>query len=327
MKRETIVLKESAANTNYGCCPTQRPVTEYIKRGVVNLDKPKGPTSHEVASWVKKILHIGRAGHSGTLDPKVTGLLPIMLGDATRAIDALRLSGKEYICLMRLHRRTQSALIREICKEFTGAIYQTPPIKSAVKRELRIRHIYYINILELTSTEVLLQVGCEAGTYIRKLCHDIGLALGCGAHMQELRRTGAGPLTEDTAVTLHALKDAYTVWAEEGDERELRTVIQPVENALIHLPRITIFDTAVDAICHGAPLATPGITSIETPINKGDNVAIYTLKGEIVATATASLSTDDMINKKKVIAATTKHVLMDPNTYPMHWKKQRAEVV
>ena len=174
---------------------------------------------------------------------------------------------------------------------------------------------------------MLLQIRCEAGTYIRKLCHDIGLALGCGAHMQELRRTGAGPLTEDTAVTLHALKDAYTAWVEEGDERELRTVIQPVENALIHLPRITIFDTAVDAICHGAPLATPGITSIETSINKGDNVAIYTRKGEIVAIATASLSTDDIINKKNVIAATTKHVLMNPDTYPMHWKKRRAEVV
>lgn len=325
--RETITLREATTSPQYGCPPDQRPIEEHIRLGVVNLDKPAGPTSHQVVSWVKNILHIKRAGHTGTLDPKVTGILPILLEDTTKLVDTLRLAGKEYICLMSLHRKTPKAITKEICKEFTGAIYQTPPLKSSVKRQLRIRHIYYLHVLEVNHTQALLQIGCEAGTYIRKLCHDIGQAIGCGAHMQELRRTRAGPLSEETATTLHNLKDAYETWREEGDEHELRAIIQPIDHILSHLPKITLLDTAVDAICHGAPLATPGIATIETNINKGDNITLYTLKGELIATATATLSTEDIIKQKHAIAATPKHVIMKPNTYPKTWKHQRAEVV
>jgi len=322
--RETIVLREAATDPEYGSLPSDRSISEHIRKGVVNLDKPAGPTSHEVTSWVRKILDIGRAGHSGTLDPRVTGVLPIMLEDATRVVDMVKQAGKEYISLMRLHRPTPTAITTEICQEFVGQIYQTPSLKSAVKRQLRIRQIYSIDILELAHKETLLRIECEAGTYVRKLCHDIGQAIGSGAHMQELRRTRAGPFTEDTSITLHTLKDAYIAWVEEENEAELRSVIQPVESALVHLPTITLLDTAVAAICHGAPLATPGVSEIETGIKKGDKILLITLKGEAIALATAHHPSEEIVKLKKTIVATTNRVVMEPNIYPKHWKSKKT---
>ena len=159
---------------------------------------------------MKRILEVEKAGHSGTLDPKVTGILPVLLGDATRVMDTLLLAGKEYICLMRVHKPQPKKRIIEVCGEFVGPIFQKPPLKSSVVKQLRIRTIYYLDVLEIEEQHVLMRVGCEAGTYIRKLCFDIGLALGTGANMEELRRTKAGPFREDeTLVTLHQLKDAY----------------------------------------------------------------------------------------------------------------------
>ena len=207
------------------------------------------------------------------LIPKVTGLLPTLLGKATKAVPALRLSGKEYVCLLKLHREMPPKLVRKVCEEFSGPIYQVPPIKSAVKRVLRVRTIYYLEVLEIEGSSVLFRVGCEAGTYIRKLCHDIGLALGCGGHMQELRRTKAGPFTEKTLVTLQDLKDAYVFWKEDGDESELRRVIRPMESAVSHLPKIILRDSAVDAVCSGASLAVPGITSLDSNLKKGDLIS------------------------------------------------------
>src|SRR5690606_6002422 len=282
---ERILIRKSGAWTNpsYGSYPERRPILEYIEKGVVNIDQPAGPTSHEVAAWVKAILGVSTAGHAGSLDPKVTGLLPILLGKATKAVPALRLSGKEYICLLKLHKEMPQKRIREVCEEFTGPIYQMPPVKSAVKRVIRIRTIYYLEVLEIEGTSVLFRVGCEAGTYIRKLCHDIGLALGCGGHMQGLRRTKAGPFTEKTLITLHELKDAYVFWKEDGDESELRRVIRPMESAVSHLPKIILRDSAVDAICSGASLAVPGITGLDSNLAEGELTGLFTLKGELVA--------------------------------------------
>jgi len=164
-------------------------------------------------------------------------------------------------------------------------------------------------------------VGCEAGTYIRKLCYDIGLALGTGANMEELRRTRAGPFREDeNLVTLHQLIDAHVKYMETGNENLLRRVILPVEAALVHLPRLVIADNAVDAICHGAPLAAPGLLSLQTEINRGDGVVLFTLKGEAVAVAQAELSSEEMLASKSGIVAATERVIMEPGTYPKAWK-------
>src|SRR3989337_2972673 len=229
-KKETLVKSEDKTDESSGKRPEDRPLKEYIQKGAINLDKPAGPTSHEVTSWVKKILEVEKAGHSGTLDPNVTGLLPIMLGDATKSVDALLTAGKEYVCLMKLHTEMPEKEIKRVIREFTGEIYQKPSIKSAVKRETRIRTIYYLELIEVDGKNILLKVGCEAGTYIRKLCHDMGMALGTGAHMQELRRTKSGPFREDeTLITLHDLKDAYIEWKENNNEEPLRKVIYPME--------------------------------------------------------------------------------------------------
>mgnify|MGYP001298872654 FL=1 len=296
---------------------------QHIRLGCINLDKPPGPTSHEVVAWVKRILEIESAGHSGTLDPKVTGILPTMLGDSTRVVETLLSAGKEYVCLMRPHATLPRKSVLEVCSEFSGVIYQRPPLKSSVKRALRTREIYYLEVLEIEGPSVLFRVGCEAGTYIRKLCHDIGLALGSGAHMEELRRTKSGPFREDeTLVTLHDLKDAKEVWRETGNEVPLRRAIQPVEAALRHMPALVVSDGAVDAICHGAPLAAPGLLSLESGIEVGEKVVIYTLKGEAVAVAQAAMKSEDMMKSATGIVAKTSRVVMAPGTYPKMWAKK-----
>ncbi len=320
-KRETLVKSEDTTDVRSGKRPSERPIGEYIQRGVINLDKPAGPTSHEVTSWVKKILELEKAGHSGTLDPNVTGLLPVMLGDATKAVDALLTAGKEYICLMKLHTEVPEKKIKSVLSEFTGEIFQKPSIKSAVKRETRTREIYYFELLEIEDNNLLFKVGCEAGTYIRKLCHDMGLAAGTGAHLQELRRTKTGPFREDeTLVTLHDLLDAYIAWKENGNEVSLRRVISPMESGLSHLPRIVIRDNAVDAVCHGAALAAPGVLTVESGIEKVDTVAVFTLKGEAVSFGKAQMKSNDILKAATGIVATTDRVLMEPGTYPKGWK-------
>ena len=316
-----LVKRSGKTNPAYGIPPEKRSLKMHMSLGAINLDKTSGPTSHEVAAWVKRILEVEKAGHSGTLDPKVTGILPVLLGDATRIMDTLLLAGKEYVCLMRVHKPQPKKRLFDVCGEFMGPIFQKPPLKSSVVKELRIRTIYYLDVLEIEEQHVLMRVGCQAGTYIRKLCFDIGLALGTGANMEELRRTRAGPFREDeTLVTLHQLIDAYAAWKETGDETGLRRVILPVEAALRHLPRLVIADNAVDAICHGAPLALPGLLRLETDISKGDTVAFFTLKGEAVGIGRADMNSREMLDGKTGIAALTERVIMEPGTYPKAWK-------
>ncbi len=294
--------------------PEQRTVEHLLQKGVINLDKPAGPTSHEVAAWVKRVLQINKAGHSGTLDPKVTGVLPILLQDATKAVGALVSLPKEYICLLHLHKAVPDASLTATLREFTTVLYQRPPLKSAVKRQIRKREVYYIDVIEEHKKDFLLRVGCEAGTYIRKLCHDIGDVLGVGAHMQELRRTQAGPFNESTLTKLQDVADAYHFWIEDGDDTLLREVVLPVEHALKHIPAIVIRDTAVDALCHGAPLAEPGVLSIGD-VKKKQLVGVYTQQGEIVALGISILEGG--------IIAQVKRVIMEPGTYPRYWKTKR----
>lgn len=319
--RRTLVKRSARTDPSFGTPPEQRSLDAHLRLGAINLDKPSGPTSHEVVAWVKRILGLEKAGHSGTLDPKVSGILPVLLGDATRVMDTLLLAGKEYVCLMRIHKPVPKKRILEVCGEFVGPIHQKPPLKSSVVKQLRTREIYYLEVLEIEEQQVLMRVGCEAGTYIRKLCFDLGLALGTGANMEELRRSRAGPFSEDeTLVTLHQLTDAYELWRESGDESELRRIIKPVEFALRHLPRLVIADNAVDAVCHGAPLAAPGLVSLETDVSKGEMVALFSLKGEAVAIAIAELTSAEMAEAKAGVVARTERVIMEPGTYPRAWK-------
>ncbi|MHA1740846.1 MAG: RNA-guided pseudouridylation complex pseudouridine synthase subunit Cbf5 [Candidatus Thorarchaeota archaeon] len=322
--REVIVRTHDTTSPEYGfSSPEEIPVEFLLENGVVCLDKPAGPTSHEVATWVRKILNVSKAGHSGTLDPAVTGILPIGLGNATKAMQALLPAGKEYVCIMELHGDVPEESIRQVIEEFTGKIYQRPPLRSSVKRVLRVREIYYNRILEIKGRLVLFRVGCQAGTYIRKLCFDIGEALGVGAHMRELRRTRVGKFREDEHLcTLHDLKDAYVFWREDGDETDIRRYVLPVEYALRHLPDIVIRDSAVDAICHGADLAASGVVRLSSGIKKGDLVVIKTLKGEAVALARAMDTSERIAKAGGGLIANTERVLMERGRYPPMWKKR-----
>lgn len=321
MEKCKLVKSEAFTDTRYGCAPKNQTIKEYIEKGIVNVDKPSGPTSHEVAIWVKNILEVSKAAHTGTLDPKVTGVLPILLGVATKLADAF-IGDKEYVCVMRLHKEVEEEKIMRISKEFTGKIYQKVPMKSAVKKGIRIRKVHYIDIMEVDGKEVLMKVGCEAGTYVRMLCHHIGLALGVGAHMSQLRRTKAFPFSEDTCITLQDLKDAYVIYKEEGNERFLREKIIPMEYALGHIPSVVIKDTAVDAICHGADLFAKGISKLEKGINKGSIVIMYTLKGEAVSMGRAKMSAEDILKTEKGVCIENKKVFMPKGTYPKCWQSR-----
>ena len=322
IKRERIIKAEDVTDPKYGFNPSDRPSEEYIRHGVINLDKTPGPTSHEVAAWVKKIMHLERIGHGGTLDPKVTGILPITLEESTKIVQALLYSGKEYVCVMKLHGDAEELRIRNILTEFEDLIYQRPPLRASVKRQLRTRRIYYIDFLESNGRNVLFKVGCEGGTYIRKLCYDIGEILGVGAHMQELRRTRSGPFVENTEdiVTLHDVYYWFSEWEQQRDPEFLHKFIQPMEKALDLMPKIVVRDSAVDALCHGANLTAPGVLSVETGIEKETGIAVLTQKGEAVALANALASTEEISNLKHGTVATLMRVLMPRGTYPKVWK-------
>ena len=314
-------IDREETNPEWGYYPEKRPIELYIKYGFINLDKPRGPTSHEVVAWVKKILGLKKAGHAGTLDPGVSGVLPVALEESTKALQAISHSDKEYIAVMKLHEDVELSKLEEIIKMFIGPIYQKPPLRSAVKRQLRIKHIYDLEIIEKRGKYVILRMHVESGTYARKLIYDIGEVLGVGANMRELRRVRVGCFTENEAVKLQDLKDAYTIWKEFGDDTLLRQVIKPVEYMVKHLPKIWVRDGAVDAICHGAALAVPGIVKLSKGIQKGDMVALLTLKNELIALARAEMSTEEILTASKGIAAKVLRVIMKRGTYPPLWKK------
>jgi len=234
------------------------------------------------------------------------------------------LAGKEYVCMMRLHSDIPQDRVEKVLDEFQGPLYQRPPVRSSVKRRLRIRTVYYNRFIEMDERNVLFKVGCEAGTYIRKLCYDIGEVLGCGAHMQELRRTRVGPFIEDESlVTLHDISYLFSRWKETKDETILRKFVYPMEKALQLIPKINVRDSAVDALCHGAHLTAPGVLSLESGIKIGDVVAVFTQKGEAVTIAEAAVSSENMLKMDHGFVAKTKRVLMPRGMYPKMWRSNQ----
>jgi len=315
-----IVKSEEITNPDLGIYPGSRSVDELIENGIVFIDKPSGPTSHQVASWVKNILSIKKVGHSGTLDPKVTGILVVTLGKATKIIPALMGLDKEYVAVMQLHEDVETEKIKKVLERFTGEIVQVPPKRSAVKRRKRKRKIYELKFLEKKGLDVLLKIKCQSGTYVRKLIHDMGKEIGKGAHMKELRRIKVGPFDESIAITLQQLKDSFVFWKENKDEK-IREIIKPVEFGVEHLKKIWVRDSAVNALCNGAPLAVGGICRLDEGIREGELIAIFTLKGELIALAYALMTSEEIKKVKHGLAARIDRVIMEKNVYPRMWKK------
>jgi tRNA pseudouridine55 synthase len=253
--------------------PGERSVPELLRFGVVNLDKPAGPSSHQVSAWVRDAIDetlaaldpegppTGGVAHSGTLDPKVTGCLPTLTGDATRMAQVFLEGAKEYVAVLELH-GSPPADFRDVVAEFESEIYQKPPRKSAVSRRLRTRTVHDLDVLEVGDRRALLRIRCESGTYVRKLCHDVGLATGVGAHMGHLRRTATDPFDDRDLRTLQDLVDALA-WAEDGDDALLREVVRPAEDALTHLPAVTVARSAARSVATGAPVYAPGVIDVD----------------------------------------------------------------
>lgn len=242
------------------------------------------------------------------------------LEDATKVVQGFLYSGKQYVCVMQVHADVPEQTLRKVLGEFEGEIYQKPPLRASVKREPRKRYIYRLDVHEIDGRQVLFTCSCQAGTYIRKLCSDIGEVLACGAHMRELRRTRAGPFSEnDGIVTMHELSAAQSEF-EAGNDAHLRAIIKPMEIALTALPKVVLRDSAVDSVCHGAELAVPGIVKLDSSIEKSKPVAMFTLKGEAVAIGKALMTTREILDQEKGAAVRTERVLMERSTYPALWK-------
>ncbi|MDG6989897.1 MAG: RNA-guided pseudouridylation complex pseudouridine synthase subunit Cbf5 [Nitrososphaerota archaeon] len=320
-----VVLDEEATDPDHGSDPRSRPVQGLLEYGLIPLDKPRGPTSHEVVAWTRRLLGVEKAGHSGTLDPPVSGLLPIGLGQSTKALSLLLMFPKEYRGVMRIHSSVPRKELDKVIAEFTGEIFQRPPQRSSVSRQTRSRAIYELEISEADGNLFLFRTLCQSGTYIRKLVYDMGEVLGVGATMVELRRTKVGPLAEENGfVTLHQLNEA-TYRLKEGDEAPMRAAIKPIEDCLGEVPRIMLRDSAVDAICHGARLGMPGVLAASEGIRKDDTVALLSPKKELVAIGKALMTTDEIKSTKKGLASTTERVVMKAGTYPRLWKSHKQK--
>jgi H/ACA ribonucleoprotein complex subunit 4 len=319
-----VKIDEDITNENYGHFPDKRPIESLLNYGIILIDKPAGPTSHEVVAWIKRILNIEKTGHSGTLDPGATGLLPIGVGEGTKALSVLLLGPKEYYALARMHAHISEQRINSLITEFVGDIYQRPPQRSSVKRETRVRTVFEFDKIEQNDRLVLMRILCQAGTYIRKIIYDIGEVLGPGATMVELRRTKVSNFSEkeESFTKLHDLADAYYLYKEKGEDAKLRKLIKPIEHCLEGIRAVMIRDTAVDALCHGAQLAIPGVVAVPADLKPDELVGVYTLKGEIVGLAQAALTTEEIEKSTKGLAFSMKRIIMKPGTYPRVWRKR-----
>ena len=323
---DLITIDQDITDPKIGTYYNKRTVEQLLQYGLILIDKPPGPTSHEVVAWTKRILNIPKAGHSGTLDPQVSGVLPLGLGEGTKVLGVLLFGPKEYFGLGRLHSQPSKEELQSLLKEFTGEIFQKPPQRSSVLRQTRTRKIYELELVEQKERLLLLRVLCEAGTYIRKLYYDIGEVLGPGGSMIELRRSRVHQFSEDSRlVTMHELAIAYSDWKDNGNESELMKMILPIEYALSEMKSVVIRDSAVDSLCHGAQLAIPGILQISPNLKKGELVGVYTQKGEIVSLAESLLDESEIKDNDKGYAFQTKRIIMTANTYPKNWRTSGKE--
>jgi len=238
----------------------------------------------------------------------VTGTLPVCIGNASKIIEYMHFCGKEYVAVAELHRQISREGLSDALGMFVGEIYQRPPLRSSVARRVRRRRVYYIDQLEVEDRRA------------RKLIHDIGLVLGVGAHMAELRRTRDGALREGESVTLYDVAEAVQELRESKDESKIREVIRPLEEALQLLPSIFIKDSAVDAVCHGASVSVKGISRLDTPFSGREPVVVRSLKGECIALGRAARDSDWMLHEESGIAVEVRRVIMMSGTYPRMWR-------
>lgn len=249
----------------------------------------------------------------------MSGVLVVLLENSTGVVSYLHSFSKEYVGIGEIHCDFSRQELTDSIKLLTGKIYQRPPLRSSVSRRIRVREVYYFDLLEIKERRFLFRVGAESGTYIRKLIHDLGLIMGCGAHMVELRRTKDGHFDESRAKSLWDVLAAKKLLSEDHDESYAREVVLPIEHALVSFPSVYVKDSAVAALCHGANLAIGGISSFEEPIDKNEIVAVKTLKGELIGMGRAMRSSQELKELKSGWIVKMERVVMRRDLYPKMW--------
>jgi len=317
------VKTRCVTDPSHGCAPAARELAEYVRWGAVILDKPAGPTSRKAGEAVRRLVGAAKVGHGGTLDPMVTGVLPVLLGKSTRVAGLLLGSDKAYTGVMVLHGDVSDEELQEALCGFQGVIEQLPPRRSRVKRAPRRRRVHAFEATGRDGRRVEFTVRCQGGTYVRKLVHDLGQALGCGAHMVGLRRTQSGPFALEDCVTMAAIERACALSDSERDEA-LRRIVLPVEAVVGRLlPQVRMADGAVCSVCDGFPLAVPGVCELDE-FCAGAPVAALTMKGELVGIGEALLDSGTILAERSGLAVAVHTVLMHRGTYP-RWRRDDAD--
>lgn len=289
---------------------------------------------------MKRILKVEKTGHSGTLDPKTTGCLIVCIDRATRLVKSQQSAGKEYVAVFKLHGPVESrAKVEQGLEKLRGALFQRPPLISAVKRQLRVRSVYDSKLCDydMERNMGVFWVSCEAGSYIRTMCVHLGLVLGVGGQMLELRRVRSGIQHEkDGLVTMHDVLDAMYLYDNHKDESLLRRVIRPLEGLLVNHKRIIMKDSSVNAVCYGAKIMLPGVLRYEDGIEMDEEIVVVTTKGEAIALgeclndSVSKLPTQNVLNLLFMMILTNYHQDMieaDFNQSELMTKIQNCETV
>lgn len=316
----TIILDDAAVTDDaIGAYPDQKTIEQRLESGFFLLDKGAGPTSHQVAAWVRDMLGLPRLGHGGTLDPFATGVLPLMSGKAMRLTKQILEHDKTYIAVFQFKNEIEQDALDAVMEQLTGRIYNVPPEISAVRVQVRTRKVHDFTLLDQSAKRIVARIRCEAGTYIRTMARDMGLFLDQPVELKELRREDSGRFSLDDCVQLHDIADAIWLWKECNEGEALLRMLHPTEKLLAGLPRIVVKDSAVAALAHGAPLLRPGIVSIPSNLSSGQNVLVTSLKGEAVCFVKVNCDSESITNMEKGEIARPSAVLMSDDVYPRRW--------
>ena len=317
----TTHVLQTNVNTNpaHGTLPDERSLEALLRSGFILIDKPAGPTSHQLAAWARDLFGLDRLGHGGTLDPFATGVLPLMAGRTMKITNKVLKHTKSYIAVFRFKAIPEQEALASAMARMTGRIYNVPPEVSAVKVQVRTRRIHTFEQLDMVGTDLVARITCEAGTYIRTMARDLGLMLGTPVNLKELRRETSGLYHLDHCITMDQLADAVWLWKECGEEGALRKVIHPIEKLLVDVPSCTVKDSAVAALTYGAPLLLPGLVTVPAGLKKGSELLVKSLKGEAVAFVKLKVDSDTISSLENGEVARPSAVLMDTDVYPRRW--------
>ena len=316
-----VQLGDISKPSNHGIDPENLSIEQRLASGFILLDKPPGPTSHQIASWVRDLLGLERLGHGGTLDPFATGVLPLMAGKSMKLTKGILKTDKTYIAVLKFAQETNAETLNDVIDKLTGRIYNVPPEISAVKVQVRTRKIYSFELIESTSKQAIIKIACEAGTYIRTIARDMGLLLGYNVELKELRRENSGRFNLMDCVTLQEIADAVWLWNECDNSTALEKIIHPTEKLLLDKPYIIVKDSAASALCHGAPLLRPGLIEVSDKLSSGLEVAAFTSKNEVVGIVKMSKGFTEISNETSGEIGKPVMILMEQERYPPQWNK------